>query len=207
MDKTRSEKYCVPSGSIVKDAIQTLNNQKGKIVIVLNSENVVVGTITDGDVRRSLLDGVTVDCPVEKVMNKDFLFIKQENYSEQKARELFIKHSIKQLPILNRVKALESLNNCDICLLIQHTDQRSRLTIPYKLYDYLNTNKLIFGLTSNNELNELLVRGGHFFADSRSIQSIEIVLKDLINKKENNSFNKPVDLKININEQTKKIFE
>ncbi len=72
MDKTRSEKYCVPSGSIVKDAIQTLNTQKGKIVIVLNSENVVVGTITDGDIRRALLDGVTVDYPVEKVMNKDF---------------------------------------------------------------------------------------------------------------------------------------
>ena len=109
MDKTRSEKYCVSSGSIVKDAIQTLNTQKGKIVIVLNSENVVVGTITDGDIRRALLDGVTVDYPVEKVMNKDFLFIKEENYSEQKARELFIKHSIKQLPILDTKKNLVSI--------------------------------------------------------------------------------------------------
>ena len=44
-----------------------------------------MGTITDGDIRRALLDGATVDYPVEKVMNKDFLFIKQENYSEQKA--------------------------------------------------------------------------------------------------------------------------
>ena len=109
VDKTRSEKYCVPSGSIVKDAIQTLNNQKGKIVIVLNSENVVVGTITDGDIRRALLDGVTVDYPVEKVMNKDFLFIEQEKYSEQKASELFIKHSIKQLPILDTKKNLVSI--------------------------------------------------------------------------------------------------
>ena len=109
MDKTRSEKYCVPSGSIVKDAIQTLNTQKGKIVIVLNSKNVVVGTITDGDIRRALLDGVTVDYPVEKVMNKDFLFIKQENYSEQKASELFIKYSIKQLPILDTKKNLVSI--------------------------------------------------------------------------------------------------
>ena len=84
VDKTRSKKYCVSSGAIVKDAIKTLNAQKGKIVIVLNSENVVVGTITDGDIRRALLDGITVDYPVEKVMNKDFLFIRQENYSEQK---------------------------------------------------------------------------------------------------------------------------
>ena len=46
---------------------------------------------------------VTVDYPVENVMNKDF-FCKEENYSEQKARELFIKHSIKQLPILDTKK-------------------------------------------------------------------------------------------------------
>ncbi len=109
MDKTRSEKYCVSSGEIVKDAIKILNTQKGKIVIVLNSENVVVGTITDGDIRRALLDGITVDYPVEKVMNKDFLFIRQENYSEQAARELFIKHSIKQLPILDTKKNLVSI--------------------------------------------------------------------------------------------------
>ena len=69
---------------IVKDAIKILNAQKGKIVIVLNSENVVVGTITDGDIRRALLNGITVDYLVEKVMNKDFLFIKKENYSEQR---------------------------------------------------------------------------------------------------------------------------
>ena len=81
VDKTRSERYCVSSGAIVKDAIKTLNAQKGKIVIVLNSENVVVGTITDGDIRRALLNSVTVNYPVEKVMNKDFLFIK--------ARKLF----------------------------------------------------------------------------------------------------------------------
>ena len=109
VDKTRSKKYCVSSGAIVKDAIKTLNAQKGKIVIVLNSENVVVGTITDGDIRRALLDGVTVDYPVEKVMNKDYLFVKEENYSEQKARELFIKHSIKQLPILDTKKNLVSI--------------------------------------------------------------------------------------------------
>ena len=42
-------------------------------------------------------------------MNKDFLFIRQENYSEQKARELFIKHSIKQLPILDTKKNLVSI--------------------------------------------------------------------------------------------------
>ncbi|GIR49699.1 MAG: hypothetical protein CM15mP58_17960 [Burkholderiaceae bacterium] len=29
-------------------------------------------------ISESLLDGVTVDYPVEKVMNKDYLFIKEE---------------------------------------------------------------------------------------------------------------------------------
>ena len=81
MDKTRRERYCVSSGAIVKDAIKILNAQKGKIVIVLNTDNIVVGTITDGDIRRALLNSVTVNYPVEKVMNKNFLFMRQETVS------------------------------------------------------------------------------------------------------------------------------
>ena len=38
MDKTRRERYCVSSGAIVKDAIKILNAEKGKIVIVLNTD-------------------------------------------------------------------------------------------------------------------------------------------------------------------------
>ena len=42
-------------------------------------------------------------------MNKDFLFIKKENYSEQQARELFIQYSIRQLPILDTEENLVSI--------------------------------------------------------------------------------------------------
>ena len=198
--KNENIKYVYPGSRNfnLNNKFQTLDRHKLKIIHL--------GTLYSNRNFNNLIKAIE-NLIKKKIVydNIEILNIGDIHCSERKY--YLSKSYIKQLPILNRVKALESLNNCDICLLIQHTDQRSRLTIPYKLYDYLNTKKLIFGLTSNNELNELLGRGGHFFADSTSIQSIEMVLKDLINKKKNNSFNKPFDLKININEQTKKIFE
>ena len=66
------------------------------------------------------------------------------------------------LDALDRVKALRRAQQASCLLLIQHTDERSRETIPYKTYDYLNLEMPVFGLLNNDELKALIeFYGGH----------------------------------------------
>ena len=41
--------------STIKEAVETLERVKLKIVLVLDEDNVIKGTVYDGDIRRALL--------------------------------------------------------------------------------------------------------------------------------------------------------
>ena len=72
------------------------------------------------------------------------------------------------------------IKKADVLLLIQHEDDRSSLTIPFKLYDYLNSGNLIFGLLyKNKELKNLLLDNGHLSTEINNINEIENELKNL----------------------------
>ena len=86
----------------------------------------------------------------------------------------------------SREESIKMIKKADVLLLIQHSDDRSILTIPFKLYDYLNSRNLIFGLLyKNKELNDLLLNHGHLTAEVTDIDEIEKNLKFLFSNFEN----------------------
>ena len=74
-----------------------------------------------------------------------------EIYGDIKKKHLS-KFYIKKLPITDRQTALKISLKYDFLILVQHTDERSKTTIPFKFYDYLNLNKLVIGIINSNEL-------------------------------------------------------
>ena len=74
----------------------------------------------------------------------------------------------------------------DLLLLVQHTDNRSKLTIPYKTWDYLNLQKPILALLNNNELKTLLDELGHYTCNVNDVDSIvDAILRFVHDHKEN----------------------
>ena len=79
-----------------------------------------------------------------------------------------------------RILALEMATSADYLLLLQHTDDRSRETIPYKLYDYLNLGIPIIALISNSEINDILLnKNESLVADVNDIKSIQELIMQL----------------------------
>ena len=85
-----------------------------------------------------------------------------------------------QFTEVERTEALQIAGTADFLLLIQHKDNRSLETIPYKTYDYLNLGMPILGLTNNPELDELIQNHGGMVADATSVLSIQNVLIKII---------------------------
>jgi dTDP-glucose pyrophosphorylase len=56
------------SSHLVKDAISVIDKYEEKIAIIITEEGRLLGTVTDGDIRRGLLKGVGIDCKVEQIM-------------------------------------------------------------------------------------------------------------------------------------------
>ncbi|QDK45339.1 hypothetical protein DOM22_09325 [Bdellovibrio sp. ZAP7] len=126
-----------------------------------------------------------------------------EIYSEYK--ESYLKKSyVKQFPIRPRTEAISFIQENDVCVLIQHTDERSATTIPYKFYDYLNSGKPILGLTNNTELENLLISQGHFHAN---ISDIEAIANEVYTIYEKRKSLKTYTTTINPLKQAEKIIE
>lgn len=67
----------------IREALEKLNDLPLTLTLfVLNENNQLVGTLTDGDIRRSLLKGVVIDEILEKVMYTNYRFIRKNEFSK-----------------------------------------------------------------------------------------------------------------------------
>ena len=62
------EPHCINSSLTIKDALVALNNLRNATLtlFVLNDNAQIIGTLTDGDIRRALVNGHGLDCTLDK---------------------------------------------------------------------------------------------------------------------------------------------
>ena len=77
------EPHCINSSLTIKDALVALNNLRNATLtlVVLNDNAQIIGTLTDGDIRRALVNGHGLDCTLDKVMHRDYKFIRQKEFT------------------------------------------------------------------------------------------------------------------------------
>ena len=61
----------------VREALGLLEDNSSQTLFVTDGEGRMQGSLTDGDVRRGMLAGATLDSPVSAVMHRDFRFLRQ----------------------------------------------------------------------------------------------------------------------------------
>ncbi len=84
----------------IRDALKILDQSNCQIILVADSKDYLLGTLTDGDVRRGILKGVSLEDSVEKVMKLLPVTSTLTESLEQKLARVDLKH-IRQLPILD----------------------------------------------------------------------------------------------------------
>ncbi len=99
------KKNILNQNSKIKDAIKILNNNKHKIAMVVDEKKILIGTITNGDIRRNLIKGYTKNDNLIYIINKKPIFAKL-NYSKNKITNLFIKNKIASIPVVKKNKEI-----------------------------------------------------------------------------------------------------
>jgi len=96
----RYRKVLIRPNVCIREALKQMNEAALQVLVVVDEENRIVGIITDGDVRRSLLDNIPFDEPIGKIMNRNPITLRFP-YKEAEALELMKKNSIKHIPVIN----------------------------------------------------------------------------------------------------------
>ena len=71
MDPERFERTLVRAEATVRETIECIDAGAIEIALVIDDQRRLLGTVTDGDVRRALLGGLALDDPVEAIVHRD----------------------------------------------------------------------------------------------------------------------------------------
>lgn len=97
------------------DALQIINSiaKEPLVLFVLDDEQRMVGTLTDGDVRRALIRGIKIDAQVLKAMHRNFNFLRKDVNDDvvhlHQQREL----KMKLVPILDEENHIVDIINLE----------------------------------------------------------------------------------------------
>jgi dTDP-glucose pyrophosphorylase len=103
--------HLILTGSNVKVALKALNDlSQDAILFVVDEKEKLVGSLTDGDVRRGLLKGYTVDSKVDEIIQPAPRYIKKGDYSIQKIIE-YREENYRIIPVVNEENIVVNVIN------------------------------------------------------------------------------------------------
>lgn len=97
--KINPEVLCAASDT-VRIAFKKLDKSAEKILFLIDGEKRFQRTVTDGDLRRLLLSGVSLDEPLSTLPDVNSITI-QSDYTKREVYQLMKAHSIDRIPVLD----------------------------------------------------------------------------------------------------------
>jgi len=107
---------CVSKKSTVHEVIKVLEASNAKICLVIStteSSEKLLGTITDGDIRRAILAGVELSSECSAIMNENPHYAKN-SLNTLELDKLLVEHQLKHLPIVSDSNRLLGLYYLEI---------------------------------------------------------------------------------------------
>ena len=111
--------FCIGGTSTIRESIMKLESNRIGIVLAVDPEGRLTGTITDGDIRRAILSDISLDLPVSAIsdMKGGSSFAEPVTAAEGTGRDALLgllqEHNILHLPLVNedgRVSGLVTLD-------------------------------------------------------------------------------------------------
>lgn len=106
-----NNKHLFPINGSVRDALIQLDQlASDAILMMVDEENHLVGSLTDGDLRRGFIKGLGFDNLLEEFIQPDPKFIFENEYDQDKITE-FKNRNFKIVPILNQNRQIVDILN------------------------------------------------------------------------------------------------
>jgi len=120
----------VQSGISIRQAMKNLSESGKKCLVIANDENMLLGTLSDGDLRKAILNGTRMGESIKSIYQKNPTVLIKDKYSISKAKKLFLKHNFDLIPIVNENGVLEDILLLESILKNGDNKQKNKLDVP-----------------------------------------------------------------------------
>ena len=117
-------KHIINKSQPLLSALKVLNTLMPDplVLFVVDDDDKMVGTLTDGDSRRALIAGCTTETSVECIMHKDFKYVEYGNNDDVKSLQSYKLCGLTLLPVLDECRRIIDIINFERCRTILPID-------------------------------------------------------------------------------------
>ena len=77
------EKIKITKDATIKQALKIISNGALQIAVVVDKKGKLLGTLTDGDIRRGFLKGLDINSSINSIINKKPFVVKKDDIKEK----------------------------------------------------------------------------------------------------------------------------
>ena len=107
------ERLCVNYQSTIFMAMEAIELGRERLCFVVDDENTLIRVISDGDIRRALLNGYSLDDPVRDIHDKTPVVIHENNLKSAQSNINILKAELSYLKRPDRIERI-ALNKLEL---------------------------------------------------------------------------------------------
>ena len=90
----------ISANATVLHALSIIDSGNYQIALIVDEQQLLLGTLTDGDIRRGLLHGATLETQVDQLMNHHFRYVRSSE-DQADVLEMMRREMLRQIPVLD----------------------------------------------------------------------------------------------------------
>ena len=95
------DKFFINRSSTFKEAISKLNESGSKTIIIVGKKNRLIGTLSDGDLRKAFLKNQNLDQSIKNIYQNNPFYLTKKNIALNNLKKIFLKHEYDLVPVVN----------------------------------------------------------------------------------------------------------
>jgi len=114
-----NNKYFVKKNATIRAVLSLLNISPHQCLLVINNNKKLLGTITDGDIRKSILKNHNLDRSINEIYNKHPIKVYKHEINEQQIKKNFKINKFSIIPVVDIKEIVVGLYSWDYFFEIQ----------------------------------------------------------------------------------------
>ena len=115
------KKILILPNTEIHEAIEIIDRNSLQIAVVASEDGTLLGTVTDGDIRRGILKGIPLNSPVIQIMNSHPVTIPKLN-DRKNILNILKANKVRHLPVVDDARRIIGIERLDELLTEPHSD-------------------------------------------------------------------------------------
>lgn len=95
------KKMLVNSESTIKEVMRTIDLSGFGIALIVNDENKLLGVVTDGNIRRAIINGVDINSKISTILNKSPVTVNDTSSNQEIINLMITKNVFGKIPVVD----------------------------------------------------------------------------------------------------------